>query len=67
MECLFLFLVPVKGVIFFCEIEQWVGQGGVVFNEVAVEVTKTQPFLDFFHGFQGWPVADSFKFNWIHV
>jgi len=67
MECLFLFLVPVEGDIFLCEIEQWSGQGGVVFNKMTVEVTKAQPFLDFFHGFWSWPVANSCKFDWIHM
>jgi len=53
--------------IFLCEIEQWSGQGRVVFYETAVEIAIAQPFLDFLHGLWGWPVANSYEFDWIHM
>jgi len=34
---------------------------------MVVEVAKAQKFLDFLHGFWGWPFGNSCKFNWIHM
>ena len=67
MECLFLFLVLAEGNVLLCKIEQWSGQGGVVFDKTVVEVTKAQEFLDFLHGLRSWPVSNRCEFNWIHT
>jgi len=53
--------------VFLGKIEQWSGQGRVVFYKTVVKIAKAQKFLDFFHGLWSWPFGNSGKFNWIHA
>ena len=63
--CLY-FSGPVLVVVFLGEVKEDMGDGGVVWSEVIVEVGKVEEGLYIFDFSRGGSAGDFIKFYWIH-
>ena len=58
---------PVPSFSFLCEVEEWVGDLGVIWDEVAIVAHKAQELADFSWVSWRFPLPYTVKFTWIHA
>ena len=58
--------VPFPRSIHFGEVDQWVGNIGIVRNKSSVEVGKTKEGSNVFDFRGSWPFYNTVQFYWVH-